>query len=292
MLEACQRPMTTSEIFKSTYQIMKENLYQLVMLNCVAFLPVVILFLLVALIFGAILFHNPLIFSRPAPERVVFIGAGIIAVILLILLSLIAMYYNVYGIFKTYEAAVQGRKISWRSSLKGAAIPVIYLIATVVPLNIVIGVICIILGFFNLVLPIFFIPQMLFLYGAQIFTIIALPAVALERKNPVDGVWMSCSLVWRNLGQALASYFLYMLIGICSGIIVSILSFIPLLIWLVDVGKDIFTKFDPAVFLNPWFIVSGLIFLIVGMLFGFALFNFYYGLQTLLFRDLKLRSQQ
>lgn len=295
--QPCERPMTIEEILKKNYRILKENFTSLVLLNFIAFLPFFLILCVIAIIVGTILVNNPSIFSNGSLTQTMinqWIGLALLGLFVLLILmasGMYSMYLNVYGIFQIYDQALQGRTIGWRDSLRGSKIPVIYFLVLMVPFNAIVTAISICLGVFNLFLPIFFIPQIMIAYGAQMISFVALPSIALEKKTPIAGFLRSCSLVWKYFGQVIAIYFLYITIAIISFVVVFVLSAIPLSVWIFSIYSSGFQCFDPLFLFNPWLILSLMIIIILGLFLGFILFNFYYGLQVMMLHDLKKRNE-
>lgn len=304
------RPMRIGEIFDSVFFILRKNFKTLVNLNLILFLPAFILGLLAVI--GAIIiyFVNPMIFEgfkNPKPDfaliGLVVLGIGFF--VLFIIIISVTFLFNAYGVFQVFDASINGRQVTWKESLKGSLRGVLFFFLS----GLFVGAVSMMVVFpISMGLSVFstFNPdptaKIIFAIGNNFFSFItrtvlsafiyvALPIIALEKKDPFTSLWRSCCLVWKNFWRTVGVYLFFVLMTLCMYLVSVSIIIAPFLIMISQFGKDFFKHFDVMMLFNPWVLITGFLLLTVLLFLGFVFYNAGLGLQVMVLYDLRMRSE-
>lgn len=295
------RPMRIGEIYDNAFFLLRKNFKTLVNLHVVLFLPMLAL---VALIVGALVLIiklNPFLWEEiQTTGSVAFVGGIAFLIIggigLAFVMSILFMLNN-YGVYRIFGEATEGRKVTWKESLKGSLQGVLFIFIAGLVLGVAVNIVYqplnimfqITMAFYPWIVWI----QMIVIYTIQIvfqvFTFLVFPIIVMEKKDPFTGIWRSCKLVWRNFGRTLSVYLLFLVIGLFSYLIAISLFFIPMFLIFSQVSPDM--NPDWTMLLNPWFIGSAGISLVVLLSLGFIFFMLWSGIQVMMLNDLRIRSE-
>lgn len=290
------RPMKVGEIFDNVLFIIRRNFRTLVKLHFVLFLPVMVVLSLVALVFVLIYYFNPFLIKQlQTPGSAVMIGGIVLlalGTLVMVLVLMVLMYFNMYGIYRIFQAGLEGEAISWRTSLKGSLRGTLYFfIATLVvsavsfPLNF--G-----LNLLRFLSPLFSIPQIILTNILQSFTWITLPVIALEGIDPLNAIWRSCKLIWHNFWRTIGIYILFFLLTTVVYTLAIFLCIIPFLV--LALVKRWSLMVEPnweVLLLDPWFITATFFTVSILLFLGFIFFMANFGLQVMVLNDLRMRSE-
>jgi|CZCB01.1.fsa_nt_gi hypothetical protein len=303
LMQTHLRPMGIGEIFDRCFYILRTNFGTLVKLHGIAFLPVYIL-LALALV-GAVIFQkaNPFFFQKIANPESLSPGLALLVIglfLLFIFFALLVMaviYVNIYGIYRIFDAGVRGEKITWRQALKGWPLGALFLFIAGIILAIAGGTVGFAAGIPIMALKMVNnvlgeLVQFAFNMIISVFTVLAMPIVVLERKDPVTPVWRSICLTvknfWRALGVILLSTLLYM----CLYVLITVLFLLPFF-WIMGMSGVTFD--NPEALLNmlltPGMLAFGLGLFVTILLLSFILFHFNLGIQVIMLYDFKIRSE-
>lgn len=295
MEQARIRPMRIGEIFDNIFFITRRNFKAMVNLHVILFLPILVLVAIAALVFMLVIRANPFLIQQfQTPGSAAMVGGILLLVVGGIGLFLaigILMLFNMYGVYRIFQAGLEGKSLSWKESLKGSLRGALYFFVASLVVSTISSVITIPLGILRIISPFFVIPQLIISYGLQIFSLVTFPSMALEGTDPIKAIWRSCTLVWKNFWRTVGIYLLFVLLAIIAYIVAVILCVAPFIAIFSMKGFSMQTPPDWTFFVDPWFIGLALLAMTVLFFLGFIFLMASFGLQVMVLNDLRMRSE-
>lgn len=297
------RPMGIGEIFDRSFFILRKNFGTLIKLHVMVFLPV--LTLLVLALVGGVAIHmtNPFLFQQFAKPETLSAGSAFLLIGLIIFaiglffLMMVLMHINMYGTYRIFDAGVRNEKMTWKEALKGWPLGALFLFLAAMILGTVGGIagllIAIPIVIVQAVSPIL---AQVINYGLNVvisvFTVLALPIVVLEKKDPVTPIWRGVCLAAKNFWRALGVILLYTLLSMCLTAVILVLFMLPIVVIIASSGASVADPQNLMKYLLSPAIIALAVGLVLMVLFlWFVLVNLYLGLQVLLVYDFKMRSE-